>query len=285
MIHGDILVDHVPIGASARKWTTGLDLVLAAATCAVMLAWVAGRPLLYAPTAPVMSPFTAFSLLLMVLVRQARLHVETWPMALSLAVTGLVLGGNVSSIVMLAFLPPGLWASFSGVVLTSMMTSVGLILFCLHDVVIALRETPESPWLVDDLLLHLALVPGGVSLLGHLLGNPTYLSVHVDPRVGISPLEMACMALYAASAIVSNPRLFLWRFLAEGWTNRLVFAGLFANQFVAPVVAALLFAKRGAGGPGVELFVLLAGVVTTMTFLLLQARVLRRRTAAAAPAR
>lgn len=84
------------------------------------------------------------------------------------------------------------------------------------------------------------------------------------------------MALYAASAVISNPRLFLWRFLAGGWTNRFVFAGLFANQFVAPVVVSP-FARPGSRGPGIELFVMLAGVVTTMTFLLLQARVARRQ--------
>jgi hypothetical protein len=190
--------------------------------------------------------------------------------------TGLVLGGNVSSIVMLAVMPPGVWAAFSGVVVTSTLTSVGLSLFCLYDLVIELRDTPQSVFIKDDILVHLALVPGGVSLLGYLLGNPTYLSVHVDPRVGISLLEMAFMALYAAAAIISNPRLFLWRFLADGWTNRFVFAVLFANQFVAPVVVALVFSTPRTKGPGVELFVMLAGVVTTLTFLMLQARVYRR---------
>jgi hypothetical protein len=268
--------EPAPLGALPRRWTTVIDAVLAVASCGVLLAWLAGHPLLYEPAAPVMSAFTAFSLLLMVLVRQARLHLDTWPMALSLAMSGLVLGGNVSSIVMLATTPAELWASFPGIVLTSIMTSVGLVLFCLHDFVIALRKTPDSAFLMDDLLIHLALVPGGLSLLGYLLGNPTYLSVHRDPRIGISPLEMGFMALYATAAILSNPQLFLWRFLAAGWTNRLVFAGLFANQFVAPIVVALLFSTPGARGPGIELFVMLAGVVTTMTFLLLQARVARR---------
>lgn len=87
-----------------------------------------------------MSAFTAFSLLLMVLVRQARIHLETWPMALGLAMTGLVLGGNVSSIVMLAMTPPRLWASFPGIVLTSTMTSIGLVLFCL----LRLRDHPQG---------------------------------------------------------------------------------------------------------------------------------------------
>ena len=277
MIQGDTGSGHEPIGALERRLTTLLDVVLALASGAVFVAWFAGSPILYTPTAPVMSPFTAFSLLIMVSVRQARLHLETWPMALSLAMTGLVLGGNASSIVMLALTPPELWASFPEIVLTSIMTSIGLVLFCCYDFVIALRDTPRSAFILDDLLIHLALVPGGLSLLGYLLGNPTYLSVHADPRVGISPLEMALLALYAAGAIISNPRLFLWRFLAAGWTNRFVFAALFANQFVAPVVVALLFSKPGHRGPGLELFVLLAGVVTTMSFLLLQARVSRRQ--------
>ncbi len=276
MIQADV-PSHVPIGASRRRWTTVVDVVLAVAACGVLLAWFVGRPVFYTPAAPVMSAFTAFSLLLMVLVRQARLHLDTWPMALSLAMTGLVLGGNVSSIVMLATAPPELWASFPGIVLTSTMTSIGLVLFCAYDLVIALRDTPQSAFIMDDLLIHLALVPGGLSLLGYLLGNPTYLSVHADQRVGISLLEMAFMALYAASAVISNPRLFLWRFLAGGWTNRFVFAGLFANQFVAPIVVALMIATPGSRGPGIELFVLLAGVVTTLTFLLLQARVIRRQ--------
>jgi len=212
----------------------------------------------------------------MVAVRQARLHLDTWPMVLSLAMTGLVLGGNVASILMLATSPPEIWASFPNLVLTSAMTSIGLVIFCFYDLVTSLRETPESAFIMDDVLVHLALVPGGLSLLGYLLGNPTYLSVHADPRVGISPLEMVFMGLYATAAIVSNPRLFLWRFLAGGWANRVVFAVLFVNQFVAPLVVALLLSKPAASGPGVELFVMLAGVVTTISFLLLQARVMRR---------
>ena len=118
------------------------------------------------------------------------------------------------------------------------------------------------------LVIYLFLVPGvflavygPAILLGYLLGNPTYLSVHGDPRVGISPLEMAFLGLYAAAAIVSNPRLFLWRFLAAGWSNRIVFALLFANQFVAPLVVALLVSKPGSRGFGIELFVMLAGVL------------------------
>ncbi len=264
--------DFVPLERSRLRATTAIDVVLGAGCAVVLGAWLVGQPVFYSATSPVLSPFTALSLLLMVAVRQAQLHLETWPMALSLAMTGLVLGGNVSSMVMLAMTPAELWASFPGLVLTSVMTSAGLIVFCAYDLVVALRRTPDSAFILDDLLIHLALVPGGLSLLGYLLGNPTYLSVHADPRVGISPLEMAFLGLYAVAAVVSNPRLFLWRFLGAGWANRAVFAVLFVNQFVAPLVVALLLAKPGTSGPGIELFVMLAGVVATMAFLLLQAR-------------
>ena len=276
MRSGDFF-DYVPLEPAPLRVTTAIDVLLAVGSATVLVGWLVGRPVLYSTSAPVMSAFTALSILVMVAVRQARLHLETWPMVLSLAMTGLVLGGNVSSIVMLAVSPPGLWASFPDLVLTSVMTSIGLVLFCAYDLVIELRETPESAFIMDDLFIHLALVPGGLSLLGYLLGNPTYLSVHTDPRVGISLLEMAFLGLYATAAVVSNPRLFLWRVLAAGWTNRVVFGLLFANQFVAPLVVALLLSRPGVRGPGVELFVMLAGVVTTMSFLLVQARLARRR--------
>lgn len=271
--------DYSPLERTRLQATTILDGLLGAGSLAVLAGWLVGHPLLYAPASPVMSPFTALSILIMAGTRQARLHVETWPMVLSLAMTGLVLGGNASSIIMLLSTPPEIWASFPSLVLTSVMTSVGLVLFCAYDLLIALRETPDTAFIMDDILVHLALVPGGLSLLGYLLGNPTYLSIHADPRVGISLLEMAFMGVYAVAAVVSNPRLFLWQFLGARWSNRVVFGLLFANQFVAPLVVALLLAKPGAQGPGIEMFVLLAGVVTTVSFLLLQARVARLRTA------
>jgi hypothetical protein len=281
---GDATSAIAPLGAPRRRLATAIDAVIAAGSLAVMLGWFLGHPIGYSATAPVLSPFTAFSLLIMVGVRQARLRFESWPVTQSLALTGLVLGGNVASIALLAVMPPHLQASFPGIVLTSAMTSLGLVLFCLHDLVVELRDTPDSAFILDDILIHLALVPGGVSLLGYLLSNPTYLSIHADPRIGISPLEMAFMALYATSAIISNPRLFLWRFLSGGWSNRLVFAGLFVNQFVAPVVVALLLSTPGAKGAGIELYVMLAGVVATISFLLLQARLHRRPAAGASGA-
>ena len=268
--------DYVPLELRRLRLTIAIDLLLGVGTAAVMAAWLAGRPVLYSTSAPVMSPFTALSLFIMVTVRQARLHLDTWPMVLSLAMTGLVLGGNVSSMLMLAVSPPEVWASFPNLVLTSVMTSVGLVLFCFYDLVTSLRETPESAFIMDDVLIHLALVPGGLSLLGYLLGNPTYLSVHADPRVGISPLEMGFLGLYATAAIVSNPGSSSGASLPQAGRTASVFAVLFANQFVAPLVVALLLSRPGASGPGVELFVMLAGVVTTISFLLLQARVMRR---------
>lgn len=268
--------DFVPLERTRLRATTVVDGLLGAGSLAVLMAWLVGHPLLYSPDSPVISPFTALSLLIMAGTRQARLHFETWPVVLSLAMTGLVLGGNAASIVMLLSTPPQIWASFPDLVLTSVMTSIGLVLFSAYDLIIALRETPESAFIIDDLLIHLALVPGGVSLLGYLLGNPTYLSIHADPRVGISPLEMALLGLYAVAAVVSNPRLFLWHFLAASWSNQLVFGLLFVNQFVAPLIVALFLSTPGARGPGIEVFVMLGGVVTTMSFLLLQARVSRR---------
>ena len=279
MTPSDTARDIVALRPFERKLTTGIDVLLAAGAAAVVLAWVLGHPILYSKAAPVMSPFTAFSLLVLVLVRQGRLWDRDWPVTLNFAMTGLVLGGNVSSILLIGLMPADVWAAFSGIVLTSAMTSLGIVLFCLYDLVLVVRETPRSAFILDDILIHLALVPGGLSLLGYLLSNPTYLSVHADPRVGISPLEMVFMGLYAVAAVVSNPRLFLWGFLAESRTNRLVFAGLFANQFAVPLVVALAFSTARAKGPGLELFVMLAGVVTTMAFLLLQARAHRRREA------
>ena len=265
--------DFVPLARTQLRITTALDVLLGVGCVTVIAAWLVGHPLFYSPTAPVMSPFTALSLLLMVSTRQLRLHIETWPMVLSLAMSGLVLGGNASSIVMLAVTPASNWATFPDLVLTSVMTSVGLVLFCSYDLVIALRDTPARSFILDDMLIHLALVPGGLSLLGYLLGNPTYLSIHSDPRVGISPPEMVCMGIYAVAAVCSNPRLFLWRFLGASVSNRVVFGLLFLNQFVAPLLVALFLTNPGSTGPGIELFVMLAGVVATLLFLLLQARV------------
>ena len=272
----DVTATMAPGGALILKLTRALDVLLMVGAAVVILAWFAGRPILYASSAPVMSVFTALSLLIMVLVLLGRAYLVAWPATLNLAMIVLVLGGNLSSVVMLASMPPGLLSAFPDVVVTSSMTSVGLMLFCLYEMVIVLRDTPRSALIFDDILIHLALVPGALSLLGHLLDNPGYLSIQGDPRVGISGLEMGFMGIYAVNAVLLNPRLFLWRFLAAGWTNRLVFAGLFANQFIAPIVVAYLFSNPESNRPGVELYVMLGGVVTTLSFLVLQAYLYRR---------
>ena len=261
----------------AFKVSAALDALLLLASFGVTITWLIGEPPFYSDTSPVMSGFTSLSIFLMAGSRLARKLLFGWPTALTLAVIGLVMGGNVSSMLIHLTMPPALLASFN-IVLTSVMTSVGLTLFCLYELMVALRETPQSPIILDDILLHLALVPGGLSLLGVLLSNPTYISEGSDPRVGISLFEMAFMGVYAVSAVLSNPDLFLWQFLAKSWSNRVVFLALFANQFVAPLVVAYLFigVSANTSGPGLELFVLLAGVVATVSFLAMQAYLQRR---------
>lgn len=256
-----------------EKLSTILDGLIVAGSLAVCIFWLAGKPILYTDSAPVMSIFTGFSLLCMAAARLARRHLYGWPTALTLAVVGLVLGGNLSSILIHTTMPRELMLSF-GIVLTSVLTSIGLVLFCIYELLITLRETPKSAFILDDILIHLAIVPGGLNLLGIMLNNPAYLSEGADPRIGVSILEMIFMGIYAVSAVISNPNLFLWQFLKESWANRLVFLILFANQFIAPVIVAYVFLVKEQltiQNPGLELFVLLAGVIATVSFLSLQA--------------
>ena len=270
-------MDKVDARKSAFRISTAIDFVLLLGSLVVTVMWLFDSPPLYSEDSPVMSIFTSFSILLMVGSRLARKLLFGWPTALTLAVIGLVLGGNVSSMLIHLSMPPELLQSFD-IVLTSVMTSVGLALFCLYELLVALRETPQSTLIFDDILLHLALVPGGLSLLGVLLSNPTYISEGSDPRVGISLLEMAFMGAYALTAVLSNPHLFLWQFLAASWANRLIFAALFANQFIAPVLVAYAFSSDlPVASPGLELFVLLAGVIATVSFLSMQAYLQRRQ--------
>ncbi len=263
--------------SGAAKISIGLDALILLASILVTILWLAGYPALYSDSSPVMSAFTSLSLLLMAGSRLARKLLFGWPTALTLALIGLVMGGNVSSMLIHLSMPPELLASFD-IVLTSVMTSVGLTLFCLYELLVALRETPQTGFIFDDILLHLALVPGGLSLLGVMLNNPTYISEGSDPRVGISLLEMGFMGVYATSAVLSNPHLFLWQFLSASWSNRWIFVALFANQFIAPLIVAYLFlgVSANTGGPGLELFVLLAGVIATVSFLTMQAYLKRR---------
>ncbi|NQZ01183.1 MAG: hypothetical protein HRT45_11010 [Bdellovibrionales bacterium] len=191
---------------------------------------------------------------------------------MSLAILGIVACGNASSLLMPWLVPSLVLQTMPGLVPTSIFTSLGLILFCLYEVLILVRPTPRSYFILDDILLHLALFPGGLSMMGHLLGTPTYLSSSADPRVGISLLEMAFMGAFAVSAVISNRDLFLWRFLAAHPSNKLVFGLLFANQYVAPTLIGLFFVKVSSPRTiGPELFVMLAGVLAMLLFLSTQA--------------
>ena len=80
------------------------------------------------------------------------------------------------------------------------------------------------------------------------------------------------MGLYACIAALSNTRLFLWTFLKESLSNRLVFTVLFINQYIAPVILSfLIYGQQAHSGLGIEFFVMLAGVMATLSFLILQA--------------
>ena len=65
MTPADAARDIVELRPLEKKLTTILDALVAAGAAAVILAWVLGKPLFYTASAPVMSPFTAFSLLLL----------------------------------------------------------------------------------------------------------------------------------------------------------------------------------------------------------------------------
>lgn len=109
--------------------------------------------------------------------------------------------------------------------------------------------------------------------MGHLLNVPSYKSVGLDPRVGIGSVEMIFMGAYVTSAIFSNPNLFLWKFLGSTFLNRLIFILLFVNQYVAPLLIGLSIADPTltVQKPGIELYVMIAGVLATLIFLTMNA--------------
>lgn len=254
-----------------------LDQLIFTCSLVTLLWWLSGEGLFYSDNSPVMSPFTSLSLLAMSGVRLALKYIATWGKPMSLAILGIVACGNASSMLMLLLVPSLVLDTMPAVVPTSIFTSAGLILFCLYEVLVLVRSTPKSFFILDDILLHLALFPGGLSLLGHLLDSPTYLSSSADPRVGISVLEMVFMGAFAVASVASNKNLFLWRFLEKNNANKLIFAGLFANQYVAPTIVGLLTSSsQQPKSLGVEFFVMLAGVLATLSFLSLQAYLYQR---------
>lgn len=248
----------------------GLVLILSAVT---FFYWFSGHGLFYSENSPVLSPFTSLSIAMMTLVRVAGRHLHTWSKPMSLALLGLVACGNLTSIWVHWISPELFLKTIPELVTTSPMTSVGLILFCCYEILFVLRETPKTAFILDDILLHLALFPGGLSLLGHWLGVSAYTSNPMDPRVGISPLEMVLMASFTVAALLSNPNLFLWTFLKKGLSNKFIFALFFINQYVAAFLFGFFF--RSPQTPtdqvGLEFYIMLAGVLTTLLFLTQQA--------------
>ncbi|MEM7181963.1 MAG: hypothetical protein AAF518_13685 [Spirochaetota bacterium] len=81
------------------------------------------------------------------------------------------------------------------------------------------------------------------------------------------------MACFATATVLGNSNLFLWQFLRESTMNRIIFLGLFSKQFLAPVLFTYIFSNNSQSPqkPGIELFIMIAGVITTLSFLLVQA--------------
>ena len=256
-----------------EKTSNILDGILILLGAITFLYWFTGKGLFYSNSFPVMSPFTSLSLILMSWCRLAFHLWETWSKTLSLALLGVVSCGNFSSLVIQVLTPELFISTIPNIVPTSILTSIGLIVFCFYEILIMIRKTPRSVFIIDDILLHLALFPGGLSFLGHVLGVHVYMSSSVDPRVGVSYLEMGFMGTYAVAAIISNPNLFLWRFLKKSIFNRITFLLLFVNQYVAPIFVGWAFRRPETPSyqMGIEFYVMLAGVLATFVFLVLNA--------------
>ena len=256
-----------------QKFAVWVDGGLILASLFTFSYWLTGQGLFYSESSPVMSPLTSFSLLLMASSRLAEKLIETWSKPMTLAILGMVSCGNLSSLWIQLLSPELFLNSMPNIVPTSAMTSLGIILFCFYEILVVIRKTPETAFIVDDILLHLALFPGGLSFLGHVLGVQAYMSSGLDPRVGIGYMEMVFMALYAIVAVVSNPNLFLWRFLANNKLNRMTFLIFFINQFVAPILVGFNFRHPDLPGSqlGIEFYVMVAGVLSTLIFLIIHA--------------
>ena len=259
----------------SEKLARILDFIIFIGSVVVILAWVLGMPLFYNPNGPVMSIFTAISLFFLVGIRLATRYFALWPFTGNIALLMIVGGGNLSSMMMLGTAAKVHVNTSSPIVMTSMFTSLGFIFFSIYEILLYLRKTPKNVFILDDILIHLALVPGELSLIGHLFQNPTYLSMGIDPRIGISILEMCFMAALAASTVLANKNLFLWQFLKGGVGNQMIFSALFANQYIAPLLYLFIMGKS-SDAYGAELFIMLGGVFATLGFLLIQANNLNK---------
>ncbi len=259
---------NIPV-IGRRRLCLLLDAGIVTFCLAFFALWLADIVSFNTADAPVLSPLTCLSLVLMSGGRLAQRYLTAWPTPLTMAWLGIVIGGNSSSMMVQMMLPTLITDTFPRLIPTSIMTSFGLICFCIYELLVIMRKTPRQAFILDDILLHLALIPGAFSLLGHVSGNHFYISAAADPRIGISLIEMNLMAGYAAVALLSNPNLFLWRFLSRSRSNRLIFSMLFINQYVAPLVIVWASGRSGAQDLGLELFVLVGGVLATLSFLLL----------------
>lgn len=253
-----------------EKLAKTLDALIFVGSISVIFFWLIGKPLFYSSNSPVMSIFTALSLFIISGVRLATKYLYLWPFTLSIAFLLTVVGGNLSSMMMLWSASKVFVNTKSPLVMTSSFTSIGLMLFGTYEILVLIRKTPKSVFILDDILIHLALVPGELSLIGHLYNNPTYISMDIDPRVGISILEMCFMGALAASCVLGNPYLFLWEFLKGSLSNKIIFIGLFFNQYITPLLYLYMF-KPETKSIGLEVFIMLGGVFATLGFLIIQA--------------
>ena len=78
---------------------------------------------------------------------------DTWSKPMSLALLGIVACGNLSSIWVQALVPELFLNSLPNVVPTSIMTSIGIMTFCFYDILILFRKTPQTAFILDDILL------------------------------------------------------------------------------------------------------------------------------------
>jgi hypothetical protein len=144
-------------------------------------------------------------------------------------------------------------------------------MFSCYEALIIIRKTPRQAFILDDMLLHLALIPGAISFIGHVLEKPIYVNPGIDPRVGISLVETALMACNLAIAILGNNDLFLWHFLRARSSNFIIFSLLFMNQYAAPLVVGWMAIENDPTAIGIELFVFFAGAISTLLFLVISA--------------
>jgi hypothetical protein len=122
--------------------------------------------------------------------------------------------------------------------------------------------------------LLLVLFPGGLSLLGYSLGVQAYTVSTLDPRSGVSLLEIIFMATTTLPAVLANPNLYLWSFLKQGRRNQIIFAILFFNQYVVAFLVGILFRspEMSPNDIGLELFVMLSGFLATLLFLIVHSQ-------------